>query len=224
MVNKHRREKIEKARECWNYCATHYSDKDVFESVMNSDALVFNPYHNNYHTACMIVNAFEAFQYYEQEPVSGYLEQQNYKARLYKLLLACLYHDYDHTAGSMPDAINIMKATQGLFSTHMGYYDVAKIIAVTEFPFIRQPETLEEKIIRDCDLMQMLEPDWFDQIFVGLYTELLNNPKFADLTPEKFVQMQIAFLEGAQFYTEWFEKTRRKKWNAAIKLAKGVKV
>lgn len=215
MINEHRRKKIEQARKIWNDDC-NYSHKE-FDEVMHSKSLTENPYHNAYHTACMIVNAAEAFNWY-------WNRQGEKLTNPNALIRACLYHDVGHTAGKHPDSINIVIATTTFLNSRPNDFETVKIIQVTEFPFIREPVSLEEKIIRDCDLMQMLEPDWLEQIFVGLYTELLNHPKFTDLTPEKFIQMQITFLESALFYTEWFEKTRREKWNAAIKLAKGVKV
>lgn len=213
-INKHRQDKIEQARKIWNDDC-HYSHEE-FDKVMNSKSLSENPYHNAYHTACMIVNAAEAFRWY-------WNRQGEKLTNPNALIRACLYHDVGHTAGKRPDSINIIIATTTLLNNRPNDFEAAKIIQVTEFPFIREPVSLEEKIIRDCDLMQMLEPDWLEQIFVGLYTELLNNPKFADLTPEKFVELQISFLENAKFYTEWFEKTKRKAWNEAIETARGVK-
>lgn len=229
MIPAHRYKKSQTAVEiCKEFGLMH-----VYNTVMRDSALQNNPYHNAYHTHCMVVNAHEAVTWYNRskDPEQHIISKQQHA----ELLIACLYHDLGHSMGKFSDTTNVALAVTAArggneegqlycVSSTLGadlHIDtICNIIAVTEYPFIRTPKTLCEQIIRDCDLLQSLEPDWMEMIFVGLFKELKNKPEFADMTIEQFGPLQIKFLENAEFFTEWFEKTKRKQWKEAIKNVK----
>lgn len=213
-VLEHRRDKIIIAK---HICYKRDIDVlSIFEHVSENAALNNNPYHNLYHTACMVVNAYDAYGWY--------IRQNKYHIDPDILISACLLHDVDHTGGKWSDTINIAKALAYTLSLpndcFVGPSDrhrTMELIAVTEFPFIRTPSTISEQIIRDCDLLQMLEPDWMEMIFVGLLQEIRVKH---NISTEDFVEKQIAFLEGAEFYTEWFEQEKRPLFNERLQALK----
>ena len=189
-----------------NYCGE--SDSRCFINVheMNPSAEV--PYHNDYHSHTMVVNCLNMAN-----------ELRLPTDDISNLLIAALFHDYAHGAGTESgDHINIFRAQQKIMQLNeMGAlsYDraseICKIIAVTEFPFVRVPGTTSEKIIRDADLMSCLEPCWKIHVMYGLRREI--NTKiikkaggdwFAQqniLTVKDFMQAQLNFIRTAEFFT-----------------------
>jgi hypothetical protein len=223
MIPAHR---YEKSQQAWQICRDLNLAK-IYNKVGEDAALKENPYHNIYHTHCMVVNADEAVKWYNRKEVV--ITPQEHA----ELITACLYHDISHSAGKFNDTANVALAITSvraagengdLWAPNRGFdlrvQEICDIVAVTEYPFIRTPTTLCQQIIRDCDLLQSLEPDWMEMIFVGLFAELKNKPEFSNMTVEQFIPLQIKFLEGAEFFTEWFEKNKRKQWKEAIKNVK----
>ena len=212
LIPAHREAKILEAIQICRY----HDILNELKAASSNDALDSNPYHNYYHTCCMIVNADAAVNWYNRDPRNILIDIASHQ----ELLIACIFHDIGHTAGQYNDTVNIAKAMgaalNATFYPHIRKSEVLNLIAVTEFPFIRKPTTLTQQIIRDCDLLQVLEPDWAEMIFVGLYTELKNNPKFHDLTPRAFFKLQVEFLHSAEFFTEWFDKTKRTQWSDVL--------
>lgn len=189
---------------------------EVIHAVTDNPTMLTNSYHNLYHTACMVMNCKAAGEWYMLSTI-----QQAH------LIIAAWFHDFEHSGGAQPDFINIHVAIENMRRilskagvNSFDIYEIEKIITVTEYPFIRTPETVSQKIIRDCDLLQSLEPDWQDQIFCGLLLEIQNKNK--DFTLDQFVNAQISFMENAAFYTEWFEQKKRLEWNNRMQLIKEV--
>jgi hypothetical protein len=79
----------------------------------------------------------------------------------------------------LSDDQNIMRAVQAWWDNNktsiplsqLDQYQVEACIRVTEYPFVKETNTIEQKIIRDADLMQMLEPEWYDHVILGLQAE-----------------------------------------------------
>lgn len=134
------------------------------------------------------------------------------------VVTAGLWHDYGHTAGRLSDAENIEIAVDAFLAyTHaavnapasMGVSlvwdsfkqivpDVAGVLRVTEFPFVRTPVTVEQRVIRDADLLYTFCNET-STILGGLYEELLpklNGMKFVD-----FVKGQQAFHDNVVLFT-----------------------
>lgn len=119
----------------------------------------FAPYHNTYHAYCVVKNCYEG-SYYE------YLDAHKIRA----LLAGALFHDFNHSAGQHDDDHNIKAALEGLenaqkYATSNGtalspdeYGDACKVIKITRYPFIHDPQLRIEQIMRDADLMQPYEP------------------------------------------------------------------
>ena len=144
-----------------------YSDILAYikENNPSSDA----PYHNNSH----MITVYKFCK--EIAKNIAYTDELN-------LLVAALFHDFNHSMGKEKDNINVQRAIEG-FSD---YYDnnlsnslvdknrVISIIKITEYPYTTEDSELniEQKIIRDADLLQGAVDNWYDYIIVGLSKEM----------------------------------------------------
>ena len=166
-------------------------------------------YHNWHHTCCMIHNVSEAYIYTQE------ISKKDWDLKEYRsLLLAAALHDIAHTGGHESDTVNVARAIS-LAADFIGYERldtqvdralVISLIRVTEFPFVFEPKTELEKIIRDADLLQSLEPTWFPMIYCYLFEEIkVKRPtlKFVD-----FCRMQHDFMHNAQFYSDWWKEKK----------------
>jgi hypothetical protein len=119
------------------------------------------------------------------------------------LLIAALFHDFDHTGKSGPDSINISKAITGLVENLL-YEDephllaITRLIRATEFPYTVPADklNLSGQIIRDADMSQSLTQAWIQQTIFGL-SEEWNKP------PLEVLKMQVPFHKNLEFYTDW---------------------
>lgn len=123
------------------------------------------------------------------------------------LILAAIFHDFDHSGGKLEDSENIERAVAGLnkfcdihFVSNSTRDAATQIIRVTEYPFIHEPQTTAQKIIRDADLLQSIEPNFEEVLVEGLRKEL--EVKFQrKLSRSEFCEKQVEFLQGVKFYT-----------------------
>lgn len=120
------------------------------------------PYHNVEHMRAV---ANIAMRIYYSIYMPG--KVANTQAKL--LFLAASFHDFNHAGRKdVPDSENIAKAIEAFRTFYQSVepnnHDftieyVSNLIAVTEYPFIKEPVTLTEMIIRDADLLMVSEPD-----------------------------------------------------------------
>jgi HD superfamily phosphodiesterase len=127
------------------------------------------------------------------------------------LLLACLFHDYNHAGKMIDDNINIQNAIIGLntFLDTINYDKdrtiIEDIIQATKFPtdLSKEELTIEQKIIQDADMCYLFK----DIAIVKLYSGLRN--EFGqDL--DKFLDGQSKFFDSIKFNTEYCLK----KWDS----------
>jgi hypothetical protein len=170
------------------------------------------PYHNQYHTECMVANVFEGLCH-EDVPSEFWRPA----------VLAAISHDAFHTGGNHTDDINIVRALDFLAATvNMCKYgeitisdwehQVAKrMIEITQYPYVREPNDHVEKIIRDADLMQPYEED-VDRLmnqYSGLKkeVEILKHQLY---TSKEFADGTRAFLDGIVWHTSWAQQKATK--------------
>lgn len=120
------------------------------------------------------------------------------------LLLAALFHDFNHSMGKEKDDVNIKEAKKGLkkfindenLDLDLDFMD--EIINATQYPYVIESKDLNiyQSIIRDADMCQIFEYDWLRQNIFGLSTEL-------NLKPIEFLKGQRKFLEGIDFLTDY---------------------
>lgn len=151
-------------------------------------------YHNRYHSCWMVAKCFDMA---EQMEIGG----EDLKA----LVLAALFHDFNHSGGIVSDHVNVANAVQGLLNaTEVTRSDpflskVIRTLSVTQFPFVRKPETLAEQVIRDADILQGCTVHFAKTIYVDLYGELQTSK--GSLSFIDFRKGQEAFLKGVEMFT-----------------------
>lgn len=142
------------------------------------------------------------------------------------LLMAALFHDFNHT-GTQPDHVNIDKAIEGLHAAihsddlNIVDYDrdtlfkrASVIIACTEFPFVVEPVSDAQKILRDADLMQSFKPDGIEAIMIGLRNEL--NAAGHTIRPKQMYELQKNFYKSATLYTDYGKAVFNEMLDAAL--------
>jgi len=137
--------------------------KNVLEKSTSNVA----PYHNFYHVMCMVKNVYN---------ISKSLDFNDESTR--PLLIAALFHDFNHSMGAHNDAWNVAEAIKSykLYSKENKETNlkVINIIEATQYPYVIPEDqlSLEQKIIRDADLMQTFESNYLQQNWMGLSVEM----------------------------------------------------
>lgn len=157
-----------------------------------------NPYHNLRHILHVTWLCYQAADFYRQKLSPRQIRN---------LLVAALFHDFDHPGHSRPgedsDHLNIEIAIAAL-RRHLQPVDraalpeIETLIRVTEFPYKPSARSLDlsGKIIRDADRAQVLNPAWIQQIVIGLAEE-------AGVAPLAMLRAQRSFLDALVFETRW---------------------
>ena len=172
-----------------NYFDTH---------ATNGDA----PYHNKYHTECMIAHAYKA-SIFEQLSI----------ADTANLLMACAFHDFNHYQGKHPDSENVLEAITQFdkFFKHVllkypkniraniSLVIVTDIIKATEYPYTYKATEIKQLIIRDCDFLQFTGFDPIGHCIFGLYKEMLNGENIMPF--ESFYDKYAEFVNNISFKT-----------------------
>jgi len=135
-----------------------------------------------------------------------YYKKELTRRDIRNLLIAAMFHDYDHRGLIGDDDINIVLATRGL-ERHIldedrpSFNVIRSLINATEYPYKGPSESLSlsAQIIRDADLSQVLSVAWIQQVVFGLATEW--NKK-----PIEVLAMQGPFMSSLKFHTEWAQK------------------
>lgn len=177
-----------------------FIDKDEILSlalkyVLENNKGENNPYHNNYH----LLNVFRS----AMKLTIGHLESKD----VTEIGLAALFHDFNHSGGKLTDDENIKLSITGLANFHIDNVqlfidkgiDVGNsyvLIDITEYPHKREPETIQEQIIRDSDMLQCYEKDWFLNVVMGFLH------KEVGLSVKNSIENQTKFVNNVKFYTE----------------------
>jgi len=187
-------ELIENEDDLYEGDLTHY-----FRALFLKAANLNNPYHNLRHTLHVLWLCHKACRYYENELTPRQMRM---------LLIAALFHDFDHPGRphpgkADPDRINIGIAIAAL-RRHITpedralLPDIEAIIEATHYPYDVASDELDllGQIIRDADLAQALSPVWIQQIVIGLAQEW-------GAQPIAVLKSQVPFLSNLRFNTEW---------------------
>ena len=170
-----------------------------FQTIFFKSKNLNNPYHNFRHTLHVLWLCHKACRYYQSSLTP--LQMRN-------LLVAALFHDFDHPGHSHPgekdpDRINIQIAIAGLRryispGDRASLPEIEALIELTHYPYVVGSDELGllGQIIRDADLAQALSPVWIQQVVLGLAQEW-------EVKPLEVLRMQSSFLAGLSFYTRW---------------------
>lgn len=163
---------------------------------------VHNPYHN-------LIHCNQVYEACVNLLTMQHLEPSD------ELIWASLYHDYNHSGGSLVDTINVQNAIDGVKKDIEEFYStypdqppvnidtIESLIKCTTYIgyFPNEPKTYEEQVLRDADLMSVFADHGIAVLLMnGLYKEIHN--KVPDLTKEKFAEQNYEFLTNAKYYTE----------------------
>lgn len=155
------------------------------------------PYHKAEHLFTVTLNCYEASLYYNFT-----VEAQQV------LILAALYHDFNHSAGEHPDWVNILSAVAGAVDNIPEYEPgmdasrlkrITQVIHSTQYPAVSRPRNILECIIRDADILQTTEEDELE------FISGLNQENGSTLTLES----SRKFLKGHSMFTWWGERRKR---------------
>jgi hypothetical protein len=154
-----------------------------------------HPYHNFRHMTHVLFLCHDACVYYGRKLTRR--EKRN-------LLIAALFHDFDHSGMFGHDDLNITRAVRGL-RKHILSEDLVELgnieylILVTKYPHTEPVSrfTLSGQIMCDADLSQALNPAWIQQVVFGLASEWGNTPTEVFSAQEDFI------LNSLRFATEW---------------------
>lgn len=178
-----------------NYESLYQGDLiGYFRIVFNQARNLRYPYHNFRHMLHVTWLCYQACLFYRVDLDSR---------RMRNLLIAALFHDFDHSGMLGDDDLNIARAVRGLEryicpddTGSLG--DITTIIRATEYPYLVSSEKLGllERIIRDCDLSQAFSVAWIQQVVIGLSQEWCRKPI-------EILESQTPFLRSIKFSTEW---------------------
>lgn len=162
-----------------------------------------HPYHNNQH----IFGMAEIAGLIYMQVVDG-VSRRDYL----NLMLGCLFHDFNHSGGTVKDFFNIRASVISFYEFYDRCVDanesgitlvspvvVENIIRCTEYPFPRTPDTLLEKCARDADILyasMSMDPK---VIMEGLRHEIIISSKkhisYADMmvAQRKFAEDAVMF-------------------------------
>lgn len=153
-----------------------------------------NQYHNFEHTLSVVKNIYNI----------GKSENINDK-KLRLLLIAGIFHDFNHLGGNQSSDIENIILTIDSFEDFSIEKEkdnefIISLIECTEFPY-KKYEVLSkyQKIIRDADMLQFLEDNFTQHILIGLNYEMNGTYKIT----EKQLLGQIGFMKNTIFFTDY---------------------
>lgn len=130
-----------------------------------------------------------------------------------ELLIAALFHDYDHSGGKLSDAQNITNALMGVQLFHQAnpefdLFYVKFLISCTEYPYTVEESdlTIESKMLRDADMCYLFEDLSIVKLYSGLRKEFNQGLTL-------FLNNQFNFLSNTKFYIP----DNQTKWENGIK-------
>jgi hypothetical protein len=195
--------------------------RDIYSLVVDSPILskafkyiVLNntsnnaPYHHLHHMMIVTKYLFEGYGYYK-DVLSG-----DYSS----ILMSGMFHDMNHSMGKESDEVNVKNAIAAFKTFYEINIDMLKsevdpdivesMLKATQYPYVIPDSklSLHQQLIRDCDLMVILEPDWFQNIMVGLGQEI----GITDIS--KIVGVNKGFHENIEMRTEWAKKKYKEEW------------
>lgn len=164
-----------------------------FQCIFHHAKNLNNPYHNFRHMMHVTWLCHQACIYYGDDLS---------KRQKRNLLVAAMFHDFDHRGTTGPDILNIRLAIQAfekyVLPEDRPFMDpIIALIGITEFPYkVTEGLDLCSQIMRDSDLSQALNSVWLQQVIFGLAAEW-------NRTPLEILKAQNNFHRSLNFYTAW---------------------
>lgn len=167
------------------------------------------PYHNMYHSFCVVQTchelATESMNFRQCDYVLCGIHEPPVilnHMNVRDLLTAALFHDFNHSGGLMDDKGNVRIAID--YAPKRWMTDTVKwIIRATQYPYVIVLDKLDtplkymQAIIRDADLVRFTRENSICQGIYGLYSEMVKgNTK---LTFPEFIIGSKKFINDAEF-------------------------
>lgn len=173
--------------------------------IKNSNSL-YSPYHNLNHNVTVTV-----FSY-----ILGKAEKLS-ESEIKELLITSIFHDFNHSAGKKKDKENIKEAKKGIRdfvkknNVKINLEKVFKILEASEYPYVIKDKdlTLQQKIIRDADLLQLMEYNRLQFNIIGMAKE-------ANVDIKKWLDIQTSFVENCKFNTKTAKKMKKIFWSDMV--------
>lgn len=157
---------------------------------------IHHGYHGLDHMLHVTLVCYRACGYYIQ------LEKMT-KREARNLLIAALFHDYDHPGKPGHDGVNVKVAIEAMTSNLLPEdvdqtLEIASLIRATQFPHVDLGEslTLLQAVIRDADMSQAFEEPWIGTVCAGLGSEF-------NRTPLEMLKQQLSFLQTLHFSSDF---------------------
>ena len=152
-------------------------------------------YHNFNHTKTVVIYCYEIAKKDDKLSVD----------EIRTLLLAALFHDFNHSQGKFSDTENVKNAIAILRLFCIGIESAntintaSEIIKATEFPHVIPDEDLTplQIIIQDADFLQMCTDDFIQTIMIGYFQSELNQLDF-----KKNLEGELKFLNTVKYQTD----------------------
>jgi len=199
---------MKRGRDIYDYILSREVLASAFKYIVLNNKSNNAPYHHFHHM--MTVTKWV------------YLGSGQYPAKMTSeistsLVISAMFHDMNHSMGELPDSENVKNAITAFNKWYTSFVKppefvnpkmVEENIKATEYPYVVNTVnmTLSQKIIRDADLMVALEPDWFQNIMLGLTKE------FKSDNVSKTIQGNIEFHKNIKMCTSWGENLYKKHW------------
>jgi HD superfamily phosphodiesterase len=152
----------------------------------------YNDYHNIYHIITVVKNTYLIA-----------IDEKISDTDIRLLLIAAMFHDFDHSGGKIKDDAENIKSAIDAFYKYTKESDinndfVVNIIKCTQFPY-KEDEILTkyQKIIRDADMLQWVEDNFIQQILLGLSKE------YGGIISVNSLENQIKFMKNTKFFTNF---------------------
>ncbi len=169
---------------------THY-----FRVVSSKAQNLQRPYHNIRHMLHVTVACYRACEYYKYKRME--------RRGMRNLLIAGLFHDFNHSGMYGADDLNLERAVRGLKECILPddepfCDEIVGIMRPTEYPYKLPTKDISflAQILRDADVCQALSDVWIQQVVYGLGAEL-------GKSPEEMLKAQLVFLGNLEFHTGW---------------------
>lgn len=144
----------------------------LIKYFIQNNKSMYLPYHNYSHTLGFLYHAL----------ASGMREFGANKKMLQELGVSVIFHDFNHSGGKYEDEVNIKFALEALRNCPKEYFPEGfesfsiseELIKSTQYPYIINDEDLnqQQKIMRDCDILWIIDSSSLIQNIIGLGTEM----------------------------------------------------
>ena len=192
---------------------------DLFNHIYQEFLIQHNrnqKYHDWYHICCVISNLCEGIEF----NIENNILLEGTQCQLNAVLIAAAFHDIGHRGLLVPDSVNISKSViiaEEFISKHSLRKDpnldesfLYACIQSTQYPSSKDPDCELHAILRDADLLQILEITWFKDIYIHMYEEFLDqNP---DLKFKQFCINEKNFMMNAKFFSQWWSQCIKEKF------------